>query len=120
MGIIAMWSRDFERYNEHSSTLWEIGKLGASYSRVRPQDHASSRVQHCHEHLCSPISSHSLEVVAAVKPTPLTPIPVSDPFDRVGVDAVQLPVSDRGNKYAAAFIDYMSKWPEVYAVPDQS
>jgi len=45
---------------------------------------------------------------------------VSDPFDRVGVDAVQLPVSDRGNKYAAAFIDYMSKWPEVYAVPDQS
>jgi len=51
---------------------------------------------------------------------PLTPIPVSDPFDRVGVDAVQLPVSDRGNKYAAAFIDYMTKWPEVYAVPDQS
>jgi len=39
---------------------------------------------------------------------PLTPIPVSDPFDRVGVHAVQLPVSDRGNKYAAAFIDYMS------------
>ena len=45
---------------------------------------------------------------------------MSDPFDRVRVDAVQLPVSDRGNKYAAAFIDYMSKGPEVYAVPDQS
>ena len=58
-----------ESYNEHSSTLWEIGKLGASYSRVRPQDHALSRVQHCHERLCSPISSHSLEVVAAVEPT---------------------------------------------------
>ena len=39
---------------------------------------------------------------------PLTPIPVSDLFDRVGVDVVQLPVSDRGNKYAAAFIDCMS------------
>ena len=36
------------------------------------------------------------------------------------VDVVQLPVSDWGNKYAAAFIDYMTKWPEVYAVPDQS
>jgi len=42
---------------------------------------------------------------------------VSGPFDRVGVDTVQSPVSDRGNKYAAVFIDYMSKWPEVYAVP---
>ena len=68
MGIIVMLSQDFESY-EHSSTLWEIGKLGASYSKLDPQDHALSRVQHCHERLCSPISSHSLEVVAAVEPT---------------------------------------------------
>ena len=55
----------------------------------------------------------------AIRP-PLTPIPVAGPFDRVGVDIVQLPCSRRGNKYAVVFVDYLSKWPEVFAVADQS
>ena len=40
---------------------------------------------------------------------PLTPIPVSRPFDRIGVDIVQFPKSKRGNKYAIVFIDYLTK-----------
>ena len=54
-----------------------------------------------------------------VKP-PLTPIPVSGAFDRVGVDIIQFPCTRRGNRYAFVFVDYLTKWPEVYAVPDQS
>ena len=54
-----------------------------------------------------------------VKP-PLTPIPVSGAFDRIGVDVVQFPRTSRGNRYAVIFVDYLTKWPEVYAVPDQS
>ena len=50
----------------------------------------------------------------------LTPIPVNGPFDRVGVDVLKLPKSDQGNQYAVVFVDYLTKWPEVFAVPDQT
>ena len=51
---------------------------------------------------------------------PLTPIPVAGPFDRVGVDVIRFPPSQRGNKYAIAFVDYLTKWPEVFPAKDQS
>ena len=55
----------------------------------------------------------------AIKPL-LTPIPVGGPFDRVGVDILQLPKSSRGNRYAVVFMDYLTKWPEVFPAADQS
>ena len=51
---------------------------------------------------------------------PLTPIPVTGPFDRVGVDVIQFPRSALGNQYAVVFVDYMTKWREVFPVSDQS
>ena len=54
----------------------------------------------------------------AVK-SPLTPIPVGGVFDRVGVD-INFPTSYDGNQYAVVFVDYLSKWPEVFAVADQT
>ena len=51
---------------------------------------------------------------------PLTPIPVAGPFDQIGVDIIQFPKTSRGNQYAVVFMDYLTKWPEVFAVPDQS
>ena len=51
---------------------------------------------------------------------PLTPIPVAGPFDRVGEDIIQFPKSHRGNQYAVVFVDYLTKWPEVFPVSDQS
>ena len=50
---------------------------------------------------------------------PLQPIPVGGPFHRVGVDVVQFPLTFDGNKYAVVFMDYFTKWPEVFALPDQ-
>ena len=55
----------------------------------------------------------------ASKP-PLTPIPVSGPFDRVGVDVIKFAKSSSGNQYAVVFMDYLTKWPEVFAVADQT
>ena len=55
----------------------------------------------------------------AVKP-PLTPIPVSGPFDHVGVDVVHFPNPYDGNQYAVVFMDYLAKWPEVFPTPDQT
>ena len=50
---------------------------------------------------------------------PLQPIPVGGPFHMVGVDVLQLPLSYQGNQYAVVFMDYFTKWPEVFAVPNQ-
>ena len=51
---------------------------------------------------------------------PLTPIPVGGPFDHIRVDVLQLPLTKRGNKYALVFMDYLTKWPEVFAIHDQT
>ena len=61
----------------------------------------------------------SRHVGRAVRPL-LTPIPVAGAFDRLGVDVIQFPPSYNGNKYAVVFVDYLTKWPEVFAVPDQT
>ena len=50
---------------------------------------------------------------------PLTPIPVAGPFDRVGVDVLKFPKSELGNQCAIVFVDYLTKWPEVYPASDQ-
>ena len=33
---------------------------------------------------------------------------------------LQLPHSLGGNQYAIVFVDYLTKWPEVFAVPVQT
>lgn len=61
----------------------------------------------------------SRHVGQAHKP-PLSPIPVAGPFDCLGVDIIQFPCSWDGNKYAVVYMDYLTKWPEVFAVADQT
>ncbi|XP_037813635.1 uncharacterized protein LOC119604837 [Lucilia sericata] len=42
------------------------------------------------------------------------------PFERIAMDvAGPFPVSDAGNRYVLVVMDYFSKWPEVYAIPNQ-
>ncbi|KAF7654943.1 hypothetical protein LDENG_00063050 [Lucifuga dentata] len=49
-----------------------------------------------------------------------TRFPVGAPMERVAVDVVgPLPRSDRGHHYVLSAIDYFTKWPEAYALPDQ-
>jgi len=47
--------------------------------------------------------------------TPLNPIPVEGPFHRMGVNVIQYHKSQSGNQYAVVFIDYLTKWPEIFA-----
>ena len=51
---------------------------------------------------------------------PLQPIPVGGPFHRVGVDILKLPTSFEGNQYAVVFLDYLTKWAEVFPSSDQT
>ena len=51
---------------------------------------------------------------------PLTPIPVKESFDWIGVDVIKFPRSARGNKYAVIFMDYLTKWQEIFSTRDQT
>ena len=52
----------------------------------------------------------------AIRPA-LQPLPVGGAFQRIGVDVLQLPQTLDGNQYA---VDYLTKWVEVFAVPNQT
>lgn len=48
---------------------------------------------------------------------PLLPIPVDGAWDRVAVDCLgPLPVTWLGNRYVVVFTEYLTKWPEIFAV----
>ena len=51
---------------------------------------------------------------------PLTLIPVSGLFYQIGVDFIQFTKSHSGNRYVVVFVDYLTKWQEVFATPDQT
>ena len=50
---------------------------------------------------------------------PLHPIPVQQPFQILGIDIMELPKTTAGNKYVIVLQDFLTKWPMVYAAPDQ-
>ena len=50
---------------------------------------------------------------------PLRPIPVSHPFQILGVDVMELPQTSKENRYVAVFQDFLTKWPFVFPTPDQ-
>ncbi|KAJ7998071.1 hypothetical protein DPEC_G00218730 [Dallia pectoralis] len=51
---------------------------------------------------------------------PLQQYQVGAPIDRVTVDVLgPFPRTPRGNRFVVVAMDYFTKWPEAYAVPDQ-
>lgn len=45
---------------------------------------------------------------------------VGAPFERIAIDILgPLPRSSDGNKYMLVAMDYFTKWPEAYSIPDQ-
>ncbi|KAG1963495.1 retrotransposable element [Pimephales promelas] len=52
---------------------------------------------------------------------PLQQYLVGAPMERIGVDILgPFPITDAGNRFVLVAMDYFTKWPEAYAVPDQS
>ena len=49
----------------------------------------------------------------------LQPIVTERPFQIVGVDIMELTVTNQGNQYAIVFKDLFTKWPLAFPTPDQ-
>ena len=54
-----------------------------------------------------------------LRPT-LMSLPVGGPFERVGVDLMEMPQTTLGNRYVIVFLDYLTKWVEAYPLADQT
>ena len=50
---------------------------------------------------------------------PLNPIAVSKPFQILGIDVMDLPLTDAGNGHVVVILDIFTKWPFIFPVPDQ-
>ena len=50
---------------------------------------------------------------------PLHPILMSKPFQILGIDIMDLPLTDQGNQHVVVIQDLFTKWPLVFAVLDQ-
>ncbi|RXN34248.1 Retrovirus-related Pol poly from transposon [Labeo rohita] len=53
--------------------------------------------------------------------SPLQQYLVGAPMERIGVDILgSFPITEAGNHFVLVAMDYFTKWPEAYAVLDQS
>ena len=52
--------------------------------------------------------------------SPLQPIPVGSPFEKIGVDILEMPQTMQGNRYLIVFMEYLTKWVEAYPAEDQT
>jgi hypothetical protein len=44
---------------------------------------------------------------------------VGVPFERIAIDVTgPFPWNDQGNRYLLITVDYFTKWPEAYTVPN--
>ncbi|KAJ8333691.1 hypothetical protein SKAU_G00410100 [Synaphobranchus kaupii] len=100
---------------------WGNFKLhnGLAYKRVRFYWPGCRRDVELHVHCCD--SCTAWKGPAQRSHAPLQQYLVGAPMERVAVDILgPFPVTDSSNRYVLVAMDYFTKWPKAYAVPDQS
>ena len=97
------------------------GHLGLSktYDKLRQNYFWENMYADCEHWLRSCVDCATKKMPRGNHRAPLLPIPVEGPFDRLGIDCLgPFPTTYSNNKYIVVLSDYLTKWPEAFAVPD--
>jgi hypothetical protein len=114
--IITLQDRDKLLYNLHSSPLSghfgirkTIDRTMEKYYWPTMGNDIKSYIESCD--VCQRMGKPA-------KPTSITPIKVTGPFEQIGIDFVgPLKVSSKQNRYIIVATDYLTKWPEAKPIP---
>src|ERR1044072_8507753 len=93
----------------HLGTTKVMQKMKLQYFWPQMYEEIKEYIQSCHQ----------CQIHARTgKQNELYPIPISAPWERVGIDFVgPFPETTKGNKYIITAMDYFTRWPEARAVP---
>ena len=50
---------------------------------------------------------------------PMVSTQIGNPWHRIAVDVMEVPINSRGNKYLLVVQDYFTKWLEAIPMPDK-
>ena len=115
-------------FSDHKQKLikeYHAGIMSGHFSG--PQIYKAMSRQWWWEHMYQDVNSYTRNCPQCAIATgvgrkqlpPMKSIPRDHPFQIAGVDIMELPLTNNGNRYVAVFQDLFTKWPMVYAVPDQ-
>jgi Integrase zinc binding domain/Integrase core domain len=94
----------------HASTDRMMSKMKSRYYWPQMYENIKEYVKSCD--ICQRRGGYK-------RSEPLHPIPVGEPFHRIGMDYVgPLPKTTKGNRYIIVAMDYMTKWPEAKPVKE--
>ena len=101
----------------HDNPLGGHLGLEKTYERIRTHYYWSGMFTDIQHWVRSCIDCQMRKTPRNKMKAPLLPIPVDGAFDRVAVDCLgPYPESYSGNRYVFVFSDYLTRWPEAFAV----
>lgn len=101
------------RTGAHLGLNKTINKVRDRFYWVRCKEDVTNYIQQCT--ICASVNGPSTRSRG-----PLQQYLVGIPFERIAMDVVgPFPSSIKGNRFILVIMDYFSKWPEAYPIPNQ-
>lgn len=105
-------------HETHDSVLAGHFGVAKTYERCAQRYYWFTMLADVRQHVltCRSCNAHkrALQTIRA----PLNPITVKEPWQLVGTDVVNMPLTERGNRFIIVFTDYFTHFCQAFALPD--